>query len=29
LIKDPGVIGVCCGSTPQHIKKLKSLIEKD
>jgi len=29
LIKDPGVIGVCCGSTPQHIKKIKSLIEKD
>ena len=28
LIKDPGVIGVCCGSTPQHIKKLKTLIEK-
>ena len=29
LIKDPNVIGVCCGSTPLHIKKLKSLIEKD
>jgi len=29
LIKYPGLIGVCCGSTPQHIKKLKSLIEKE
>ena len=29
LIKDPGVIGVCCGSTPQHIRKIKTLIEKD
>ncbi|HIC36558.1 MAG TPA: homocysteine S-methyltransferase family protein [Candidatus Marinimicrobia bacterium] len=29
LMKDPGVIGVCCGSTPQHIRKIKTLIEKD
>ena len=26
LNKDPGVIGVCCGSRPYHVKLLKSLV---
>jgi homocysteine S-methyltransferase len=28
LQKNPDVIGVCCGSTPNHIKQIKSFIEK-
>ena len=27
LSKNPYVIGVCCGSTPRHLKILKQLIE--
>ena len=27
LSKEPNVIGLCCGSTPFHIKYLKSLIK--
>ena len=26
LFMNPSVIGVCCGSTPDHIKTLKKLI---
>ena len=26
LLKNPDVIGICCGSTPRHLKSLKKLI---
>ena len=26
LLKNPDVIGICCGSTPSHLKSLKKLI---
>ena len=27
LLKNPNVIGICCGSTPQHLKSLKELMK--
>ena len=27
LLKNPNVIGICCGSTPQHLKSLKQLMK--